>query len=306
MFGWLSLFGLVLWNQGLVEGIRLLELRVPAHAPEGGAALLGCQYDLEGDQLYSVKWYKNQREFYRYVPNNRVPTSHFPTPGITVDITRSSSTVVALTHLTQASAGRYRCEVSGEAPMFATVYEEKDITIHYLPKTGPRISGLMNEYDIGDRVMLNCTSSGSRPEAHLKWLINDRPVVRDHVRGPWYRVSRERMSTTETILELRFTIMPKHFKKGVLSIKCQAVIAPLYQDDVVHQILWNDNYYSTIASPVEIFEENQLLPSPALNEMKSLGFPPLPTSEEITDNASQSQAHLPCIVLIALMLRFIL
>ena len=29
------------------------------------------RFDMEGDTLYSVKWYRNEQEFYRYVPNDR-------------------------------------------------------------------------------------------------------------------------------------------------------------------------------------------------------------------------------------------
>lgn len=69
-----------------VKSLRLVELRVPTHEPEGGMALLGCQYDLEGDTLYSVKWYKDGREFYRFVPKNDPPVYYFQAPGVNVEV----------------------------------------------------------------------------------------------------------------------------------------------------------------------------------------------------------------------------
>ena len=30
---------------------------------------LSCVYDLEDDVLYSIKWYRDDKEFYRYLPN---------------------------------------------------------------------------------------------------------------------------------------------------------------------------------------------------------------------------------------------
>lgn len=47
---------------------------------------LGCKYDLDGDVLYSVKWYKDGNEFYRYVPRDMPPALVFPLNGINVDV----------------------------------------------------------------------------------------------------------------------------------------------------------------------------------------------------------------------------
>lgn len=34
----------------------------------GGEVVLRCDYELGGDSLYSIKWYREQTEFYRYLP----------------------------------------------------------------------------------------------------------------------------------------------------------------------------------------------------------------------------------------------
>ncbi|CAH0702534.1 unnamed protein product [Spodoptera exigua] len=229
MFGRTILVLLLLWTQDAVRSLRLVELRVPTHEPEGGMALLGCQYDLEGDTLYSVKWYKDGREFYRFVPKNDPPVYYFQAPGVNVEIGRSSNTVVALVNLTQESAGHYRCEVSGEAPSFATVFRQKYINIHLLPKGGPRVIGLKEQYNLDDLVVANCTLPPSRPKAHLKWLVNDKPAPSSYILGPWYRVSAERPDAAETILQLSFFATTSDFVNGAIKLKCQATIAPLYQ-----------------------------------------------------------------------------
>ena len=41
---------------------------------------------MEGDTLYSVKWYRNEREFFRYVPNDRPKLQIFPQHGIRVEV----------------------------------------------------------------------------------------------------------------------------------------------------------------------------------------------------------------------------
>lgn len=61
-------------------------MRVPAHAREGGVALLSCQYDLEDDDLYSVKWYKGNKEFYRFVPRHQPSIIAFNRPGVHVNV----------------------------------------------------------------------------------------------------------------------------------------------------------------------------------------------------------------------------
>ena len=53
----------------VVDSIKLNHVGVPNYANQDKEAVLGCPYDLEGASLYSVKWYKNGREFFRYICN---------------------------------------------------------------------------------------------------------------------------------------------------------------------------------------------------------------------------------------------
>ena len=46
---------------------------------------------MEGEELYSVKWYKAGHEFYRYIPTDTPDTTVFPYPGIDVDVSREMS-----------------------------------------------------------------------------------------------------------------------------------------------------------------------------------------------------------------------
>ena len=52
----------------------------------GEAVELDCNYDLEGDKLYSVTWYRGQDEFYRYIPAESNPVDIFELPGVAVDV----------------------------------------------------------------------------------------------------------------------------------------------------------------------------------------------------------------------------
>ena len=70
----------------VVMCIRLKEVRIPPHVAHGDSAVLICNYELEGDYLYSVKWYHEDEEFYRYVPRDQPPAQVFPNPGINVQV----------------------------------------------------------------------------------------------------------------------------------------------------------------------------------------------------------------------------
>ena len=74
---------------GWIECVRLIKLTVPAHKFIGDEAVLTCNYDLEGEELYSVKWYKDGNEFYRYIPGERdQKVTVFSMPGIKVDVSK--------------------------------------------------------------------------------------------------------------------------------------------------------------------------------------------------------------------------
>ena len=69
-----------------IEAIRLTETLLPSYAIRGDDVIFQCSYDMEGDKLYSVKWYRNGKEFYRHIPSDNPPTAFFRQPGIIVDV----------------------------------------------------------------------------------------------------------------------------------------------------------------------------------------------------------------------------
>ena len=79
-----SLFFFLLLD--LSSAIKLMDVLIPPHAIRGQNAKLTCSYDLEGDKLYSIKWYRNGHEFYRYIPSDNPKTTIFNGNGINVDV----------------------------------------------------------------------------------------------------------------------------------------------------------------------------------------------------------------------------
>lgn len=64
----------------------MIEVRVPNYTVKDNTVKLECHYDMEDEKLYSVKWYKDGHEFYRYLPRDHPPATLFPQNGITVDV----------------------------------------------------------------------------------------------------------------------------------------------------------------------------------------------------------------------------
>ena len=66
----------------------MLRLVVPELVLLGEEATLECFYDLEGEDLYSVKWYKGGEEFFRYIPGDEKRITTFSQRGVVVDVSR--------------------------------------------------------------------------------------------------------------------------------------------------------------------------------------------------------------------------
>ncbi|GJQ88729.1 hypothetical protein Trydic_g18470, partial [Trypoxylus dichotomus] len=101
--------------------LRDVKIFVPPAVEKGHRAVLSCSYNLEGDALYTVKWYKGGREFFRYTPKEIPTTKQFPINGLTVLETESNATHVVLAEVQMENSGMYSCEISADAPSFFTL-----------------------------------------------------------------------------------------------------------------------------------------------------------------------------------------
>lgn len=66
--------------------IRITNLVVPEVVNEKSDVTLRCQFALQGSELYSAKWYRDGKEFYRYAPRDSPPAQVFVSGGVTVDV----------------------------------------------------------------------------------------------------------------------------------------------------------------------------------------------------------------------------
>jgi hypothetical protein len=67
--------------------VTLFKVEVPDFKRVGEMAALLCNYSLgERDRLYSVKWYKDDEEFYRYVPKSHPVSQSYKVDGVKVEV----------------------------------------------------------------------------------------------------------------------------------------------------------------------------------------------------------------------------
>ncbi|XP_050671297.1 uncharacterized protein LOC126969774 [Leptidea sinapis] len=157
--------------------LRIVRVSVPSYRVRGQQAQFDCDYELGGDRLYSVKWYRDNEEFYRYMPKYDPPQHAYKIDGVKVDLSKSNDRRVVLHQVTLKSSGLYRCEVSAEAPSFESAAGEGRMEVIYLPREGPRITGNEQENKKEDFLFLNCTSGRSYPAAVLSWDIDGEKVT---------------------------------------------------------------------------------------------------------------------------------
>ena len=70
----------------MIDSLSNLSVRIPEFLQKGETADLTCSYNLGGDTLYSVKWYKGRHEFYRYMPHELPQIKTFPVKGMKINV----------------------------------------------------------------------------------------------------------------------------------------------------------------------------------------------------------------------------
>ncbi|KAF7383661.1 hypothetical protein HZH66_013011 [Vespula vulgaris] len=113
-----------------LSGDIKVEIKMPREAEEGSTVELRCEWRLLGGAgLYSVKWYKDEHEFFRYVPDNDPKIQTFPQLGIHLDKRSNSEKSIRLANVRLETSGQYKCEVSTEGPSFASFHKTANLTV---------------------------------------------------------------------------------------------------------------------------------------------------------------------------------
>ncbi|XP_042209385.1 uncharacterized protein LOC121857409 [Homarus americanus] len=208
--------------QCIAAGLRITEVEVPRYLMVGQKATLRCQLALEGEVLYSLKWWKDGKQFYQYIPLNKPPAVVFTVPGITINPARSGLHEVELLDVQSSSTGNYRCEVVAEGPTFNTHVMSANMTIVDTTDTKPRVTGLEASYRDGETISLNCTSLRSRPPSTLTWSNNGQKIAKEHLVS--YPSATSEDDPTTTTLGLVLTAHASLFTDGTLDLRCSATV----------------------------------------------------------------------------------
>ena len=159
------------------DGIKMKGLLAPKWVNTGESFRLLCDYDLGRDAMYSIKWFKDDTEVFRYIPTNQpLQYKSFQIPGIVVLEKASKPNNLVLSVTGAKGSGTYKCEVTIETPSFVTLAESTQVTVMTPPLIPPKIEGVADFYTPGDLVDINCTSLESKPAAALEWRINNQKV----------------------------------------------------------------------------------------------------------------------------------
>ncbi|KAG0430193.1 hypothetical protein HPB47_022929 [Ixodes persulcatus] len=193
--------------------LRLIKVDVPPNALLGGSARLRCRFKLGNTALYSVKWYKEDQEFFRYVPGDHPPKNVFPLKDVTVNVLHCSR--VQLQRMHRVMAVYY---------IWKSTWER---TRRALPKRSPKISGIQKHYEVGDAVDINCYSPESQPVVSFRWFLNEAPAE-----PPIFEISNlatlHENGLASSASRLRFIISEDQFLNGSASIKCVAEVPDVY------------------------------------------------------------------------------
>ncbi|KAG5889866.1 hypothetical protein JTB14_003597 [Gonioctena quinquepunctata] len=200
-----------------------MRLNVPRAVRAGHSVTLGCEYDLEDAPLYSVKWYRDQGEFYRYVPKEEPPFRVFSWPGLHVDVAVSNAHNVTLLAVGRNISGLFQCEVSADAPLFHTQMLSAPMTVVVVPVGVPIVTVDRAGLEHGRPLIADCHAPPSFPAANITLYVNDERV-------PGY--TSEWVTPVEDQLEKktgRLELSGVGGSWGTLRLHCEATLFRLYR-----------------------------------------------------------------------------
>ncbi|KAK3869356.1 hypothetical protein Pcinc_025340 [Petrolisthes cinctipes] len=133
------------------QGVRVSRVSLPQPALVGEPASLRCHFSTPNGTFFSVRWYKDERQFYSFVPDRTpVKQAHY-LPGLFVEVPESDEHVVQLRRVEVDNEGVYSCEVIGGKPFFKSSSSTANLSVAC--ELRMRMKQLIRITNIGKRVV---------------------------------------------------------------------------------------------------------------------------------------------------------
>ncbi|XP_019760770.1 uncharacterized protein LOC109538124 [Dendroctonus ponderosae] len=217
----------------VIESLKDVRVTVPEAVRMRETITLQCAFDLEGEPLYTVKWYKGSKELFRFIPKELPNSKVFAMPGIEVDLSKSTRNELVLRNVQPEVTGRYKCEVSSDAPNFYTKMDSGYMYVVDAPIDDPSLTIDKNLVDIGDFVSVNCTTLPSFPSTNVSWYLNGIKVAPSSMQKlevtPELSTSNRKYFITISGMELQIT--ESTFQNGKAVLSCVAKLFNLYRGE---------------------------------------------------------------------------
>ncbi|XKL69257.1 hypothetical protein PGB90_007026 [Kerria lacca] len=107
------IFVIILYQRSVCGKKFDVKVLIPKNVAVGFNVNLHCSVTCDIREIYTLKWYRGNREFYRYMSSETPPKKAFDFPGrINVNVTSSNITQVTLTNVSELLSGEFTCEVT--------------------------------------------------------------------------------------------------------------------------------------------------------------------------------------------------
>ncbi|XP_045102435.1 uncharacterized protein LOC123498933 [Portunus trituberculatus] len=235
-------------------GVRMTSMSSPRYVMEGTNITLRCEFDLEGDDLYSLLWWRGGSVLLRYTPPHGEgldswdeedlgeeeqvlldpisnvttrPLAWFPSRGLDAQVDgEGGPEALWLLNVGHEASGVYTCEVTAESPpTFVTANASVTLVVIVPPSASPLLQGTAGYVAEGQWVDASCNSAPALPPPALAFYINDRPVVNAFM-SP-LRVREAANNKVVVSRSVGFTAHRRQFLNGHLALECRVTIDQL-------------------------------------------------------------------------------
>ncbi|XP_033208680.1 uncharacterized protein LOC117167676 isoform X2 [Belonocnema kinseyi] len=212
----------------------------------GDSVSMTCNFDLEGKILYTVKWYLDEAEFYRFTPKREPPGLVLPVRNLKINLVVSNMNEVVLLNVTRNQSGMYKCEASEELPLLETRAQQASMMVVDVPEEDPIIVTERHRLLVGETLRATCTSGASFPLPNIAWTINEEPIssLTKHAKVRFRNITIDQESIGQSRLELK--ILHRFFQNNKIKLRCFVNIHPIYHASMEIEILEDEPHLASI------------------------------------------------------------